>query len=330
MNLLLIQAPKGRYPYAVYLMDGDSPFCGGSLIARDIVLTAGHCLTMAEGIQPYAIVIGRHNVSHTAEGEEFTNAWGIPHPDYNLYRGDDNDFGLIVLPNRTQQNDTLIQLNQDDDLPVDEQLLTYFGWGVTSQNDTDPPTSDVPLEIEAAVISNEKCSMVNGLYMERNETYNGYITDNMICTLAADKDSCQRDSGGAEIIKGSDAMTDLQVGVISWGLGCATNIFPGVSARVSTAYDWIRKEVCDRSTDPPSNFECEKDNVLDDVINTKDSPTVSPGMVSSSSPVLATISPSSSPSSLNKIQLRYLQRKQMVPLPRLPEQHLLLQTRKSH
>lgn len=58
-----LQAPKGRYPYAVYLMDGNSPFCGGSLIAIDVILTAGHCITMTEGIQPYSIVIGRHNVS---------------------------------------------------------------------------------------------------------------------------------------------------------------------------------------------------------------------------------------------------------------------------
>lgn len=79
----------------------------------------------------------------------------------------------------------------------------------------------------------------------------------MICTLTADRDSCQRDSGGPELIKGSNAEEDVQVGVISWGLGCATNIFPGVSARISTAYDWIRIEVCERSTAPPSDFECE-------------------------------------------------------------------------
>jgi trypsin len=139
-------------------------------------------------------------------------------------------------------------------------MLTYFGWGVTDQNSTDPPVSDVPLEVEAPTISNEECSEIHGVYMGQNETYNGYITDNMICTLAFDKDSCQRDSGGPEIVKGSDATTDLQVGVISWGLGCATNIFPGVSARISTAYEWIRTEVCNRSAEPPSDFECQAVN----------------------------------------------------------------------
>ena len=35
------QAQEGRYPYVVSLTsDGSNPFCGGSLIAKDVVLTA--------------------------------------------------------------------------------------------------------------------------------------------------------------------------------------------------------------------------------------------------------------------------------------------------
>lgn len=200
-----------------------------------------------------------------------------------------------MIPNRTQQNVTLVELNKDDDVPTDGRTLTYFGWGVTSQNSTNPPVSDVPLEIEAAVISNEECSNIHGIYMGMNQSYNGYITENMICTLATDKDSCQRDSGGPEIMKGSDATTDVQVGVISWGLGCATNIFPGVSARISTAYGWIRKEVCDRSSEPPLDFECQ----LHDASNITDSPTTSPVVIPYSS-ILDTMPARSSPPSLNE------------------------------
>ena len=35
------EAEKGRYPYMVSFQDEMSHFCGGSLIARDVVLTAG-------------------------------------------------------------------------------------------------------------------------------------------------------------------------------------------------------------------------------------------------------------------------------------------------
>lgn len=37
------EAEKGRHPYMVSLQDDTSHFCGGSLIAPDVVLTAGNC-----------------------------------------------------------------------------------------------------------------------------------------------------------------------------------------------------------------------------------------------------------------------------------------------
>ena len=221
------QAPVGRYPYAVYLIDEaypDSPFCGGSLIAPDIVLTAGHCLGMTEGVQNFVVEVGRYNVTDHTTGEEFANPYGIPHPEYNLYEGDDNDFGLIILPDLTKEDIQLVRLNTFDSIPTDAQIVTYLGWGVTSVDSPDPPGSDVPLEVDAFVVSNLICSASQGVYLGLNQSYEGYITENMICTLAYDEeaDSCQRDSGGPEVIKGfsSTGADDILVGVISWGKCC--------------------------------------------------------------------------------------------------------------
>ena len=44
---------------------------------------------------------------------------------------------------------------------------------------------------------------------------------------------------------------------MSWGIGCASKHFPGVYARVSEGFDFIKKEVCENSVDPPASFDCD-------------------------------------------------------------------------
>lgn len=47
------------------------------------------------------------------------------------------------------------------------------------------------------------------------------------------KDSCQGDSGGPLAING------VQVGVVSWGYGCARSYLPGVYAKVAVLRNHI-------------------------------------------------------------------------------------------
>jgi hypothetical protein len=62
------------------------------------------------------------------------------------------------------------------------------------------------------------------------------------------------DSGGPLIATANGV--DVQVGIVSWGIGCGREAFPGVYSRVSSAYDWIRNKVCDNSKSPPASFNC--------------------------------------------------------------------------
>ena len=84
------ESTQGRYSYAVSLADDLGSFCGGSLIAPDIVLSAAHC---AGG--GYRVIIGRHDLD-TDEGDEVEVEKEIVHPQYEPYTTN-NDFMVLVL-----------------------------------------------------------------------------------------------------------------------------------------------------------------------------------------------------------------------------------------
>merc|ERR1712232_911617 len=104
----------------------------------------------------------------------------------------------------------------------------------------------------------EECERSEGTIGGSEENYHDQITDNMLCARDSGEDACQGDSGGPLVLKGSgEGGADVQVGVVSWGVGCSHKDFPGVYARVSSAYDWIREEVCTRSANAPAEFDCD-------------------------------------------------------------------------
>jgi hypothetical protein len=113
-------------------------------------------------------------------------------------------------------------------------------------------------------VTNEECEDAKGYssiqsnsYEEDYFEYDGTITTDMMCGLGVDsQDACQGDSGGGLFRLGSSFEDDLQLGIVSWGLQCGDEDFPGVYSRVGEHYDWIAKTVCEISDDPPAYFGC--------------------------------------------------------------------------
>lgn len=222
-----VEASHGEFPYIVSLQSG-SHFCGGSLIAKNWVLTAGHCV---RGINVRNIVVGLHERSNTANAEILTPARIIPHPEYNT-RTLENDFALIQLSEDSRFTPVAL-VDSEINLDGSEVMATTAGWGTMREGSGSLPNAlqkvDVPL------VGAEACAERYGkkLYPET-----------MLCAgyPQGGKDACQGDSGGPLIVK-DNANNHYLAGVVSWGQGCARAKYYGIYSKVSSAISWINKTV---------------------------------------------------------------------------------------
>ena len=122
-------------------------------------------------------------------------------------------------------------VNDQSSVPSTGEMLTVIGLGATSEGGNG---ASILREVNVPTVSFADCNDQN--------SYQGDINDaTMICAgfSQGGKDSCQGDSGGPLVTQGG-----VQVGVVSWGDGCARPDLPGVYARVSVAFDWIVSQAC--------------------------------------------------------------------------------------
>jgi len=86
-------------------------------------------------------------------------------------------------------------------------------------------------------------------------SYVGRVSDRQVCAgiPAGGVDTCQGDSGGPVYRRTEEGIAGAQVGITSWGIGCALATSPGVYTRVGAYIDWIQRSInnaVEPSTEP--------------------------------------------------------------------------------
>jgi trypsin len=225
------------------------------LIAPDIILTAQHCVGAIAAAE-----VGRYNISDSSEEyETFVFEKVVTHPLYlqqSTRDVDEYDYALLKIYDTSKLVSTFIELNTNPNLPETEgQEMHVMGWGKPTVNGTEVK-SDVLQQAEVLFIPNEKCRKITSNSPMVNLSDD--VFDITLC--AADfkegDDACYGDSGGPIILQGKNVSTDVQLGVTSYGFGCADPTLPGIYARVSYVKDWLADHICQLSLDPPSQYNC--------------------------------------------------------------------------
>jgi trypsin len=214
-------------------VDGaDRPFCGGSFIAPDVVLTAAHCLDDAFEAQ-LRVSAGLQRRSDHWNAPTIPVRAVVSHPDFTQVGDADvallflDDYDRGGLPHPVEP----IALETRPDFPEasDDPMLSAIGWGQTSSFGR--LTDDELQEVRIPAIPLETCKTA--------AEYES-VHERVICAGEFERggaDSCQGDSGGPLIAERGDELT--LVGLTSWGIDCAQKRQPGVYTRIASYGDWI-------------------------------------------------------------------------------------------
>ena len=281
-------AADGAWPWQVALMVGgaqvstESQFCGGSMVMDRWVLTAAHCVHMAQEDGSFAD-LWPQDVSILVGTNQLVGGTGdlIPveaifrHPSYSGTQFD-YDIALIKLSRAPQVAFQTVEVPDGEygDILNRQGVTTIVtGWGLQEGAAPSPELR----QAEIQVLDRELCNTAM-LEARAEDAAGGFgyavqtlgvpeedafaiwdelmarapkpVSENMICsgTFEGGKTSCNGDSGGPLVVP-VDGGGYIQAGIVSWGLrassgnGCEETALFSAYTNISKFVPWLNQVI---------------------------------------------------------------------------------------
>jgi secreted trypsin-like serine protease len=221
-------------PWQVLIITNGRKLCGGSILNKDYVVTAAHCIAAPGSV--YKLSFGAHNMYGGEDGRLECEASQVKkHEGYNS-RTKANDIALLKIkcskPLRFSKTIQPICLpSAYDNFGKNDVYGMVSGWGTTKYEGSTSQT------LKQTVLKMHTFGQCSKLY--------GRIPRGSLCGSGqngkGNTDSCQGDSGGPLAVR-KNGQWKL-AGVVSYGDGCAKTNKPGVYVHVPDFVGWLRNNM---------------------------------------------------------------------------------------
>ncbi|XP_075711718.1 ovochymase-1 [Rhinoderma darwinii] len=240
--------PIGGQPWTVSIKLYERHICGGTIVEKNLVVTAAHCVYPADKdkIRHLMVVAGEYDQNSEDPQQQDIQVSDVKlHPKYKHDRSMSYDIALVylqksvILGSRVQR----VCLPQVGEKIEPGTLCVTSGWGRVNENGA---LSNIMQEVNVPILDDETCrSALDSMGLPT-------LHKSMLCAGFPDggKDTCQGDSGGPLVCQRRSGIWVL-VGSTSWGAGCGrawkasmTNRAalgsPAIYAKVSAVMDFLR------------------------------------------------------------------------------------------
>ncbi|KAF7402239.1 hypothetical protein HZH66_004506 [Vespula vulgaris] len=207
-------AEDNAFPYQVSIRVQGFHICGGSIINKQWILTAAHCLR--NPIDTF-VVVGSNSI--LSGGISYGVKEMIIHSKYSV-NPIINDIGLIKIFGKFEYSNAVAPI-QLPDKDIDETNCTaiFTGWGETKNTGGRDNWLQI---INLKIVELPKCRMI----------YQSVKNTNICTDNSHTHGVCYGDSGSPLVLNG------VQIGLASWVTPCAKG-YPDVHTRIYSYIDWI-------------------------------------------------------------------------------------------